>query len=220
MNFQGTELIRLANLHPELKFNPSTNEIIGKLSFCAGFDGGLGKLLIGEDETARSLSTFLCDSFKIRIAISTLDLFGRPQVFLCGDRVKRIAEIQSVSTLDLHFYANGACCLGIKYVSDRNRTLESFLNELLIPFLYRVSFIEKRGIDAAKRELWNEYSHSEEGLQEYESEINELAEQNLGRNVPCPCGGGRKYKQCHFGEVMAVKKVQAQRRSKAAENPC
>ena len=31
----------------------------------------------------------------------------------------------------------------------------------------------------------------------------------IGRNDPCPCGSGKKYKHCHWGKPLPVKKDQA-----------
>lgn len=30
-------------------------------------------------------------------------------------------------------------------------------------------------------------------------------DQKVGRNDPCPCGSGKKYKNCHFGKPMEQK---------------
>jgi hypothetical protein len=40
---------------------------------------------------------------------------------------------------------------------------------------------------------------------------------NLGRNDPCHCGSGKKYKQCHLAEDEA--KERAERAKTAAEAP-
>jgi hypothetical protein len=42
-------------------------------------------------------------------------------------------------------------------------------------------------------------------------------EPNLGRNDPCHCGSGKKYKQCHLAEDEA--KERAERAKAAAEAP-
>jgi hypothetical protein len=42
-------------------------------------------------------------------------------------------------------------------------------------------------------------------------------EANLGRNDPCHCGSGKKYKQCHLVEDEA--KARAERAKGAAEAP-
>ncbi len=39
-----------------------------------------------------------------------------------------------------------------------------------------------------------------------------MAHSKLGRNAPCWCGSGRKYKKCHLG---ADEKVEVERRSPA-----
>jgi preprotein translocase subunit SecA len=43
------------------------------------------------------------------------------------------------------------------------------------------------------------YSGAEEE-QEHETKVSHVpikAEQKIGRNDPCPCGSGKKYKHCH-----------------------
>jgi hypothetical protein len=42
-------------------------------------------------------------------------------------------------------------------------------------------------------------------------------EHNLGRNDPCHCGSGKKYKQCHLAEDEA--KARAERAKATAEAP-
>jgi hypothetical protein len=42
-------------------------------------------------------------------------------------------------------------------------------------------------------------------------------EGNLGRNDPCHCGSGKKYKQCHLGDDEA--KARTERAKTAAEAP-
>ena len=32
-----------------------------------------------------------------------------------------------------------------------------------------------------------------------------MAQQSVGRNDPCPCGSGKKYKQCHLQSDLATK---------------
>ena len=80
------------------------------------------------------------------------------------------------------------------------------MTELVVPFFYRLAYTDRYGLDAAKRDLWGEYSHGDEGFREYENEILSLASQVSGRNDLCPCGSGRKYKRCHLDEVEYVKR--------------
>ena len=87
-------------------------------------------------------------------------------------------------------------------------SIRGFLEELVIPFFYRLSYTEKFGIAASRNDLWGEYSHDEEGLTEYLTEISIFAKQNPGRNDLCPCGSGKKFKKCHIDDVESLKRIQ------------
>ena len=50
--------------------------------------------------------------------------------------------------------------------------------ELVIPFFYQLSYTEKFGIDASRKDLWGEYSHGEKGRWEHLIEISNFAKQN------------------------------------------
>ena len=118
-----------------------------------------------------------------------------------GDRHARIAAREQVDAIDLHFYPDGVCCLGLQPLADRRMTLKEFLDEMVVPFFYRLSYTEVHGLEAARRHLWGEYSHGDSGLREYLSDLANITRRGLGRNDPCACGSGRKYKRCHLGEV-------------------
>lgn len=42
---------------------------------------------------------------------------------------------------------------------------------------------------------------------------------NLGRNDPCPCGSGKKYKQCHLGADEAKQREARAKATAAAPSP-
>ena len=41
------------------------------------------------------------------------------------------------------------------------------------------------------------FNQSDTRLSGSSAEVNPYAGMNIGRNEPCPCGSGKKYKQCH-----------------------
>ena len=90
---------------------------------------------------------------------------------------------------------------GNQLLADRRTTLKEFMDEMVVPFFYRLLYIDAHGLGAARQNLWPEYSHGDQGLQEYFSDVADIASQRLGRNDPCACGSGRKYKRCHLGDV-------------------
>ena len=189
---------------PLLPYELSSSKLIGKLDFDAAYDNKSGKIIIGEG--ARETKLFLSDTFEIEICLDKPDGNGWPKVYEVGGRHLQIAERNNVKTVDLHFYSDdNNCCLGIKYGDNRGLRIKRFLYDLVIPFFYRLSYTEKFGITASRRDLWGEYSHGEVGLTEYETDLFDIARQNPSWYRPCPCRSDRKYKNCHFNEVEFLK---------------
>ena len=204
MMLRNRDVERLSASFPGLTHDAQAGAIVGHLDFCATYDRSSGHLRIGDAGETASLDTFLSDEFLVRIELGTSDDNGWPSVYEVGGRAATIAERESIEMIDLHFFPDGRCCLGISYARKSKLNIEQFVNELVIPFLYRLSYTNKYGINAAREDLWGEYSHGDEGYLEYESEIMEIASEKPGRNIPCPCGSGRKYKRCHLDEVEAL----------------
>ena len=77
---------------------------------------------------------------------------------------------------------------------------------MAIPFFHRLAYTDCHGLTAVKDDLWGEYPHGVVGETEYQDEILQFVSTKPGRNQPCPCGSGLKYKRCHLDEVEAVKR--------------
>lgn len=210
MNLTDHDIDLLKSSFPGLSYEPEAHKIIGELSFCACYDETTGKVRIEfrqPDDSIRNSDSFLCDVFEIEILLDTESLGpnGWPRVREVGGRYKAIAEKCGVQIIDLHFYSDtGACCLGIRHPRESNLTLKRFLFNLVLPFFYRLSYTDKFGIEAARKNLWGEYSHGIKGVMEYEMEMLNYTRGNSGRNKPCPCGSGVKYKKCCLNEAQAV----------------
>ena len=199
----------LAEHFPDLRHDPTTQKIVGELNFCAAYDPDLAKLRIekgGADADLRALPGFISDVFEVEIRLDyeSTGKNGWPPVLEIGGRHQAIAERCGVDPADLHFFSGGVCCLGIKKSRERNLTLERFLYELLIPFLYWLAYTDRFGIVAVRNDLWGEYSHGDAGYDEHRRKMALYAQNNAGRNAPCPCGSGRKYKLCCLDEVKAT----------------
>ena len=70
----------------------------------------------------------------------------------------------------------------------------------MVPFFYRMAYVDRHGLQAARMDLWGEYPHSSiEAHRQYLAELQNM--RKIGRNQPCPCGSGAKYKRCHLAEV-------------------
>ncbi len=203
----------LESFFPNLLYDPKAQKLVGELSFCACYDKTSGKMnieLAGSDDVIRKSDSFLCDVFEIEILLDSesVGFNGWPKVHEVGGRYKSIAKKCCVRIIDLHFFSDScSCCLGIRHSPERNLTIKRFLCDLVIPFFYRLSYTDRFGIEAARSNLWGEYAHGDEGLKEYEQKIFSLARHNHGRNDPCPCGSGKKYKKCCLDEIQAMNRV-------------
>ena len=205
MKLTTNEIKWLELYFPKLRYESSSFTIIGELGFCAAYNSVSGELIIGDN--ARKIEHFICDVFEIKICLANLDKNGWPKVYEIGGRHRQIAEQCQIPIIDLHFYpSDGRCCLGLKYGGNRNFRIKEFLPELVIPFLYQLSYTAKFGIAATRKDLWGEYSHGDKGLEEYEAEMLNLARHQPSRNDLCPCRSGIKYKKCHMDQVEAVKR--------------
>ena len=198
------EIQWLESHFPNLQYKGKVQKIVGELDFCAYFETGSGKLIIDNVADTDGQHTVIQDVFEIEIRLDpdSRDLNGWPKVYEIGGRHPEIAKKCQVPIIDLHIYeSDGACCLGITIAHDRKLRIETFITHLIIPFFFRLSYTEKFGISAARSDLWDEYAHGEEGFRQYITEIADISNLAAGRNDRCPCGSGRKYKNCHLNEV-------------------
>ena len=192
---------------PNLQYKADSQKIVGELEFCAAYDNESRKLIINDE--LRKVNYLICEVFEIEICLGLLDGNGWPKVYEVGGRYRQISKKCNVKTIDLHFYSDDdACCLGLKFRDSRRLNIKSFLEELVIPFFYQLSYTEKFGIAASQSDLWDEYSHGEKGQLVYITEISNFATQNPSRNAPCPCGSGKKFKKCHIDDVESLKRIQ------------
>lgn len=208
MKILESDITWLKATFPNLRYNAEAQRIAGELDFCAAFNKRSGRMQFGSDPTARTLYTYICDVFEIEIHLDpgSIQENGWPKVYEVGGRHIRIAEKNKVEPIDLHFYADGACCLGIRYAREKNLTIERFLYQWVIPFLYRLSYTDSYGLEAARTDLWGEYSHGDQGLVEHIEEMLRFARSGLGQDSPCPCGSGVKFKKCCLDEANEVTK--------------
>ncbi len=205
MKIRDSEIIWLKSNFPNLQYDEKAQKIVGELDFCAAYDNESQKVTIGNlaDET----DLLIRDVFEVEICLGDLDMNGWPKVHEVSKRHREIAKKCNVDITDLHINPeDNTCCLGIKRPDSRIFRIECFIHERVIPFLYRLSYVEKFGIDVSDNDSWEEYSHGDEGIREYLTEIVSFAKCNPTRNSPCPCSSGKKYKKCHFNDIEPIKR--------------
>ena len=205
MKISDSDLNWLKANFPNLQYDEKSQKIKGEFDFCAAYDDESQKVIIGN--LVDGTDFLIRDVFEVEICLDDLDMNGWPKVYEVGKRHCEIAKKCNVEIADLHINPeDNTCCLGIKRPENRTFSIKSFIYERIIPFLYRLSYVEKFGIDVSRNDRWKEYSHSEEGMKEYLAEMINYARSNPGRNSLCPCNSGRKYKKCHFNDVEPLKR--------------
>lgn len=207
MRINQDDIIWLAYAFPNLIYDQNNEIIRGELDFCALYSKETDTLQVYFNQDCGNLTKGICDVFEIEIWLTkNLALSANwPTVYEIGGRHESISKRLDIPLIDLHFY-NGeqSCCLGIYFVPIVTTNIRSFILNVVIPFFYRLAYVDRFGLQAARDNLWGEYSHGEKGFIEYANEILELEQSNVGRNEPCPCGSRNKYKKCHLNEVKAT----------------
>ena len=201
------EIEELVYRHPRLSFDPGTNAIAGELHVQASYQGH-GKGLLVNSPRRKKDRMYLEDDFdiEIRLAYEPSYLLPWPPVYETGGRAQQIMRELQVPKEDLHFFTTdpgiNQCCLGLQN-SDDWKGILPFLDEIVTPFFYRLSYASKFGVDRAESDLWSTYSHKagfDRAAQQYFAELKRYKRQKRGNNRPCPCGSRRKYRDCHKPE--------------------
>jgi len=193
---ENSDLQGLRDAFPGLSYDPSTKAVTGDLDFCAHYDATTERLRIegaAPDPVVQS-ERRICDAFSVRIELETVadSAIDWPAVYESGGRCASIAEALGIPERDLHVSSDGSCCLGIQ-IDPGPHALERFVDDLVVPFFYRVAYAERFGLERVREDLWDEYRHGGDGLRD---RLQDLSSTRVGRNSPCPCGSGRKYKAC------------------------
>lgn len=208
MKLTTEEIEWMAQAFPRLRYDPSNNKITGKLRIVGAYDQESGGLKWGDIHEFRGANTYLSDSFEITIDLLVTDRYGWPRVYEVGDRCHEIAARNKCELTDLHLFSNGSCCLGLRLTKETGLSLQRLLTELIHPFFYRLAYVGLFGLEAARRDLWGEYSHGMEGELEYFSEMLSMASAAPKSSDLCPCGSGATYGNCHIHEVRAATRYQ------------
>lgn len=205
------DLASLRCAYPSLEYDEDQHRLKGECDFIACYDGASGCLTIEgakPDSGIRDTPQCIRDVFEIEAHLDThrLDPVGSPRVFEVGGRIRSLANRLNLPLVDLHVYEDGAMCLALPYSQARHFSPTHMLRYLVVPFLYRIAYVERYGLEAARRELWGEYSHGLAGVAERETELAVYAASRVGRNGSCPCGGRRKFKKCCWDDVQEYRR--------------
>lgn len=154
-----------------LEYDSASRAVSGILAFNACWLPDDEELLIGlrPNDLHRLSLQYIEDQYAITIELERPTEEGYPTVTLQDDKVTHMIEKRRIVPEDLHLTQQGYrwdCCLSLGEPSAASLPLPEFASHLIIPFLYRLSYAHRHGVDATRRHLWPEYSHGVEGLEE------------------------------------------------------
>lgn len=157
----------LEKYQPRLVAGLNAPAIVGMLEISACYDKEMRKVATGPYFTLGCQDTFVADQFVIDIRLEEKDPNGWPKVYEVGQRHRSIAVREGVLSADLHFYGDGHACLGFSYPWDPPFTIAQFMTGLIEPFFYRLTYVDRYGLAAARADLWPEHSHGKAGIREH-----------------------------------------------------
>ncbi len=201
-----SEMDALNAAQPLLELNYGSQSIAGRLHVVAEYDQRDGLLHYVQELGGQSRKELICDSFDIQILLSYSPtiLNPWPPVFETRGRSKDIMLKHGISNLsDLHLYPGerNMCCLGLEGLdTEYEADISTFVRDLVVPFFYRLAYVDRYGLQAARGKLWGEYSHGRLGYREYIGEM-QNRKRRIGRKRLCFCGSGRKFKRCHLDRI-------------------
>lgn len=200
----------LREVQPDLSYDSENDLILGKLTFSEEFDPDDGLLKPVPSPSEQCSRMVIQDAFDVEVRLRfRLFVYNPwPTIIETGGRIQRIMREQGISDIaDMHCYpgfTESRCCLGFQIDSGDRFQLSKFIRQMIVPFFYRVAYVERYGLEASRRDLWTTYPH--EFGQAESAYLDELSGMfKTRRNQPCPCGSGLKYKRCHLQEVSTAK---------------
>lgn len=211
ISLPAKDVASLRKEQPGLKYDPASHQINGLLLVSAEYSFSTGSFTILPQRSGRSGAEYICTEFEIevRLAYRPTILNPWPTVRETGGRVQEIMRKWDIKLIeDLHCYPGrprNRCCLGIKAYAGERIAIVPFLSKMVVPFFYRLAFVERYGLEDARKKLWTEYSHGEEGYAEYQSYVDKMM--TRPRSSPCVCMSGRKFKRCCLGEMQLAGRI-------------
>ena len=192
--------------HQGLRYLKKIQVLKGDVAFECCYEPALGfKPNIPENSYLRHSPHFISDSWKIAICLAPEHTDPNEEYpltcILDAKRLDIVVENQEVESIaDLHINTESPpymCCLLLGKPKIAQLPLPEFIIEAVVPFLYRLSYVERFGLQEARDNLWGEYAHGKEGLLERKEEYTEMGFDTLTKNSKCLCGSGQKFKRCH-----------------------
>lgn len=194
----------LANNQPGMRLDERRGVTGGTLAMRAAWDGSAGELVVNPK---RAMPLTIEGAYEVAIHLRyeprLVPIPNRsPRVFETGGRARALVGKKVASAIDLHLYFSGEMCLGINVAPPVKESfdLSQFIEIDVISWLYRFAYVERFGLDKARKDLWREYDHYY-GVEQHIAFLRDIASRNPSSGSPCPCGSRVKYARCHKPQI-------------------
>lgn len=213
-----TEILAVQHVYPRLCYDRDSQVLHGRIGFAARWIPKIERIELNPQINNNEYDKYFIED-EYRICVSTKQetfIASHRDVYIIGNVPNQISKNEKCQPIDLHLQKIGSypyihkCCLLLGDPEVANKPLLEFTNEAIVPFLYRLSYISKKGLQKARKNLWSEYSHENEGRLEYLQEHKESMDKmrKAERNHTCPCGSNRKFKKCCIDKFKAYEQIE------------
>lgn len=213
-----TEILAIQHAYPRLWYDRDNQVLCGLISFAALWMPTIERIELNPHINNNKYDEYFIED-EYRICVSTTSetsIASHRDVYIIGNVPNLISKKEKCQLKDLHLQKISSypythkCCLLLGDPEVANKPLLEFINEAIIPFLYRLSYISEKGMQKARETLWDEYSHENEGRLEYLKEHKESMDKmrETERNHSCPCGSNIKFKKCCIDKFKAFTQIE------------
>ena len=147
--------------YPDLAYCESDHSLRGRIYEEVAYNAELNAVATPpwRSDRERSMALLVDAEIKVCLRYASSLLFPWPPVYEMSGIAERVAARENVPLADLHVFPNGAMCLSLELRPVGQFRLLEFLQELVVPALYRMAYAEKYGLRAAQSQLWPELPH-------------------------------------------------------------
>jgi len=213
--------------YPKLLVHTSgSREIVeGTFNFIAAYSETEKHYIINPTDIDNPKIIVIQDEYQIRIT-PPAGIEKLPKVRETDGRIRGLTQEKGIAAIDLHIYPADSLCLVGSLDENRKQSFRDFLDGPVLQFLYDQSYFEKYG-----RWPRGQYSHGVLGIFEnyfdrrevengklLEACLNTLQKSrqwpeikkilfrkgNIKGHWQCPCGSGKKFRDCHENALLGM----------------